>query len=173
MRAKSYQTEFSRSVALLFEGEWRMRKTILLFLSIVAVALCAAPTFAQVGTAPVVDNNRGLAAIATKPRLLSTTGAVPTCANVGAAHKATATIDRNKRIVFLILHSPSNKSATLRLNSVWYDFARIRYPPPLFQRRSSNTDLTSYRDRISDVRSFSFCALTCAARLPTSLEDAF
>src|SRR5499426_1942887 len=41
-----------------------MRKTILLLMSAIAVAMCAAPTFAQAGNAPVADNNRGLVAIA-------------------------------------------------------------------------------------------------------------
>jgi F-type H+-transporting ATPase subunit c len=41
-----------------------MRKTILLLLSVIAVAMCASPTFAQAGNAPVADNNRGLVAIA-------------------------------------------------------------------------------------------------------------
>ena len=41
-----------------------MRKMILLTLSVLAIGLCAAPTFAQTAAAPAADNNPGLKALA-------------------------------------------------------------------------------------------------------------
>src|SRR5262249_14094843 len=81
------------------------------------------------------------AAIATKPRLLSATGAYLVCANAGAAHSATAIADNNSKMIFLILNFSFKELRPAESDAVWYDFARIRYPPPLLQRRSCDTDI--------------------------------
>jgi hypothetical protein len=51
------------------------------------------------------------------------------------------------------------------------DFARIRYPPPLLQRRSSDTNYELIM--VGLVREFAFLALQRVRRSAASLEGAF